>query len=287
MASQTEVNISTSQIESVVDDDRLNQNKEKNFRTKLLARTEKLLTGTLQKLQIELDKNPYYPFIPRDDTTLEFQVVNKALYAGLAGAGLALVVLIIFLAGGLEGNAFFALPFIFLVISAMTAYNYKDTRYYRLVPDRNEYTFYLNKTLMTKDQLYNIYIRLKREIRSGSTKKYYHIILGGYGMDPVQISGSSRRFGELRSFGQLIALNLGINYFDEANTSAHHQVRHFKPDRQKLGLQGLLGNKSTHSIRKLAASQSASVASKLGQIGPKGSTGNIPSGAHIMKSGLY
>lgn len=34
----------------------------------------------------------------------------------------------------------------------------------------------------------------------------------------------------LRRLGQTISENLNINYFDEANTSKHHIIRHFKKD---------------------------------------------------------
>ncbi|KAJ3109204.1 hypothetical protein HDU97_008603 [Phlyctochytrium planicorne] len=113
-------------------------------------------------------------------------------------------------------------------VSLAGIWNYKDTRFYTLLPQQKEYLFAHNKKVHVRGgilecmeskvfkllpEFYNIYIRLRRE--------------------------------KLRKLGQTMAANLNLkysfilmqsltfpSYFDEANTSQHHVIRHFRSDKQ-------------------------------------------------------
>ncbi|KAJ3387842.1 hypothetical protein HDU84_000446 [Entophlyctis sp. JEL0112] len=107
---------------------------------------------------------------------------------------------------------------VMMIVSLASIWTYKDTRYYTLRPKLKEYVFSHNKTVVIRGQYYNIYIRLRREVRSGEqtgfhnvlptfllsrgwtnvgSKPYYHLLLGGYEIDARRISGSSTEL-ELR-----------------------------------------------------------------------------------------
>ncbi|KAI8846199.1 hypothetical protein BC829DRAFT_398937 [Chytridium lagenaria] len=127
-------------------------------------------------LQKELDANPTtlyrlyvllsYPFL------FTTNITYTALFISLAGFVLSCGMIIFWIAQGLVRNAFFILPFLVMVVSLSGIWNYKDTRYYTLLP------------IHVRGEFYNIYIRLRREL------------------------------------------------FDEANTSQHHVIRHFRSDKQ-------------------------------------------------------
>ncbi|KAJ3417219.1 Exocyst complex component 5 [Chytridiales sp. JEL 0842] len=106
-------------------------------------------------------------------------------------------------------TAFFILPMIFMVVSLAGIWNYKDTRYYTLYPSLKEYSFAHNKKVHVRGDYYNIYIRLRKEVRSGSVK-YYHLVLNGYQIDSRKLCGSSKHVDKLRKLGQRMAANLNL-----------------------------------------------------------------------------
>ncbi|KAI8617346.1 hypothetical protein BC830DRAFT_117992 [Chytriomyces sp. MP71] len=181
-------------------------------------------------LEEKLRSNPYYPFSVVRRKEIEFSVRYRTLYVAIAGFLVSIVMLIAWITGNLLSNAFFVLPMVIMVVSLAAIWNYKDTRYYTLFPREKMYAFSHNRTVHVRGPYYNIYIRLRMEVRSGS-KPYYHLVLNGYEIDTRRISGSSTNLEKLRRLGQKIAGNLNINYFDHANTSKHHVIRHFRTDK--------------------------------------------------------
>lgn len=73
-------------------------------------------------------------------------------------------------------------------------------------------------------------------------------MLNGYKMDSFKISDSSKSHLDLRVLGQQIAENLNINYFDEANISPHHIVRHVRLDRNVLSFTKNMGVPMRESV---------------------------------------
>ncbi|ORY48280.1 hypothetical protein BCR33DRAFT_714667 [Rhizoclosmatium globosum] len=182
-------------------------------------------------LEEKMAANPYYPFSLVRGKELEFSVRYTILYISIAGFILSIILLISWITRVIPSNAFFILPLVLMIVSIASIWNYKETRYYTLRPKSREYLFSHNKTVHVHGQYYNIYIRLRCEVRSGS-KPYYHLILNGYEIDARRISGSSTNVEKLRRLGQKIAGNLNLNYFDDMNASPHHVIRHFRMDKQ-------------------------------------------------------
>ncbi|KAI9352723.1 hypothetical protein BDR26DRAFT_849752 [Obelidium mucronatum] len=182
-------------------------------------------------LEDKMAANPYYPFTVVRGKELEFSVRYTILYVAIAGSISSVILLVVWVTWGLPQNALFIIPMITMIVSLAAVWNYKDTRFYILKPKQKEYIFSHNDTIHVRGQYYNIYIRLRREVRSGS-KPYYHLVLNGYEIDARRITGSSTNVEKLRKLGQKIAKNLNLNYFDDANTSPHHVIRHFRMDKQ-------------------------------------------------------
>ena len=47
-------------------------------------------------------------------------------------------------------------------------------------------------------------------------------------MEKITLSAPTTNLDEIRRLGQQIATNLNINYFDEANISKFHVIRHYR-----------------------------------------------------------
>ncbi|KAG4087195.1 hypothetical protein H8356DRAFT_1731452 [Neocallimastix lanati (nom. inval.)] len=178
----------------------------------------------------KMDANPFYPYILRNDD-LVINERNKYYW-------LSLLMLIIFLAGSLIiGFAYGFLNLWFLIfalcfVASFIFYLSKvGVNVYRLIADDEMYVFIkfgiLGKKVTVSD-IYNIYIRVKKIDRWG-TRKYF-LILGGYKMNPLSISGKTKNIDELRRLGVMIAENLNINFFDYPNCSPHHAIIHYPPD---------------------------------------------------------
>ncbi|ORX87127.1 hypothetical protein BCR32DRAFT_289525 [Anaeromyces robustus] len=184
-----------------------------------------------KKLLQEMDMNPFYPYTPTNQNDLVINVRNKYYWLSLI---LTIVTLIGALIIGFKKSfkdllfLIFALCFVgslVLFISKM------GINIYRLIADDELYVFIkigiLGKTVTVND-IYNIYIKVKKTDQ-WDTRKYY-LILGGYKMHPLKISGKTKNLEELRRLGVMIAENLNINFFDYPNCSPHHAIIHYPPD---------------------------------------------------------
>ncbi|KAI8805669.1 hypothetical protein BJ742DRAFT_819604 [Cladochytrium replicatum] len=184
-----------------------------------------------EELQTLIESNRTYPFHRSNDgTTFEFSVISPYFYISILSFLASLSWTAYWISIRYFANLFFPLPFLFLIITAAAVLNFKDRRTYTLHPDANQYAFVLNGNVHVRGELYNIYVRLKKEVRSGR-KKYYHLILNGFQMDARKLCRSSTNVDRLRELGKLIAENLNLSYFDESNSSPHHVIRHFRPDK--------------------------------------------------------
>ncbi len=61
-----------------------------------------------------------------------------------------------------------------------------------------------------------------------SSSKWFYLVIKGYEAERITICAPTTNLEEIRRLGQQIGLNLNINYFDEANISKFHVIRHFK-----------------------------------------------------------
>ncbi|KAJ1561301.1 hypothetical protein HK405_004327 [Cladochytrium tenue] len=143
---------------------------------------------------------------------LEFSVRYASFYLAICGFLISLGFSLYLIAQQFFLSAFFILPIVTMVISLAAIWTYKDRRWYRLYPALLEYSFAYNSKEEIRGDYYNIYVRLRREVRSGSANLYY-LVLNGYQMDSQRLCGSTANHEKLRRLGQQIAANLNIKYF--------------------------------------------------------------------------
>jgi len=84
--------------------------------------------------------------------------------------------------------------------------------------------YYVNDTLMYKGDCHNIYVRIK--VMKVAETGYYKVIIGGYGIDMIDVTHMSKQPEKLFHLGRTIALNTGLNFFDFDNVSTRHTIRH-------------------------------------------------------------
>ncbi|KAI9354605.1 hypothetical protein DFJ73DRAFT_827151 [Zopfochytrium polystomum] len=190
--------------------------------------------GRIKTVEDALEKkmaaNPYFPYYVHE-RGLEFSVRNTTLYVAVFFLIAGFVGFVYTICGNYLDSAFFMIPVFVVVVSLAAIWNYKDTRHYMLFPTLKQYAFTNGSNVRVRGEYYNIYIRLRKEVRSGAVKLYY-LVLNGYQIDSRRLCGSTKNCEKLRKLGQQIAANLNLNYFDEANTSPHHVIRHFRSDKQ-------------------------------------------------------
>jgi len=84
--------------------------------------------------------------------------------------------------------------------------------------------YYVNDDLVYRGHCHNVYIRVKVVKVAG--KRYYKVIIGGYGIDAFDVTHLSKQPDKLFHLGRTIALNTGCNFFDFDDLSARHTIRH-------------------------------------------------------------
>ena len=76
---------------------------------------------------------------------------------------------------------------------------------------------------------HNVYIRMgKRHADGFNERPAYYLFFDGCSIDKIVLTNMSEQMMEVRRFGQQLANNLRINYFDEQNISMYHHVRHLR-----------------------------------------------------------
>ena len=85
--------------------------------------------------------------------------------------------------------------------------------------------------LVYRGHLHNLYLRVKG-MASGGGETYYNVILGGYMVEPEALTRRSSSKKALAKLARKLAYKLDLNYFDSADKSRSHIVRHRCPYRQ-------------------------------------------------------
>ncbi|XP_063691091.1 uncharacterized protein LOC134823528 [Bolinopsis microptera] len=101
------------------------------------------------------------------------------------------------------------------------------TRSYRVNVDAGFYQFHVGGEQVQKGKLHNLYFRLHE--RSTTGFPYYEIVLNGYKVSCVSLSGFSKNIRKMRELGKGMSKRLSINYFDCKDVSAHHIVHWERP----------------------------------------------------------
>jgi hypothetical protein len=179
----------------------------------------------VEKLTRKLRHNQYYPFKITDNGLFEYSIRYTRFLAGWIGLGFWGALLATMFASGQSQSSFFLLVVGGVILSIFAIQTYKDPRIYLLDPKNKVYSFSVGPVVQVQDELYNVYIRLRKRLDSGRT--YYYLVMNGKGMDRVYLSDTVTEAYGLRELGQQMAANLGLNYFDEEHVSTHHRVIHF------------------------------------------------------------
>ncbi|KAL5248743.1 hypothetical protein ACHWQZ_G017807 [Mnemiopsis leidyi] len=101
------------------------------------------------------------------------------------------------------------------------------TRSYRVNVDAGIYQYYVGDVQIHRGKLHNLYFRLHE--RSSTGFPYYEIVLNGYKVSCVSISGFSKNIRKMREIAKGMSKRLLINYFDSKDVSAHHIVHWERP----------------------------------------------------------
>eukprot|EP00741_Cyanophora_paradoxa_P001900 tig00000523_g1840.t1 len=199
----------------------------------------------------KLDRNPVYPFKKLNDNVYRYEVRYSRFWVALVFLVLGLIGMIFCGIAGAVFQAYFVMTVGVTIFSLGTVYSYKDMREYVLDGNAKQYIFRIGKKEVTRGEYHNVYIRVRKRFDAG--RMYYYLIFNGYRIDKQIISGTSRKMEEMRELGQRLAEGLGINYFDEANVSQHHVVRHRRPEKRVpiSGFGGGTGNDDSITRRLL------------------------------------
>jgi len=146
----------------------------------------------------KMDMNPFYPFTVNNNE-LVINERNKYYWTSIILTILTLAgtLIIGFTKGFL--NLLFLIFALLFAASLIFSFSKLGINIYRLNVDEEIYVYMKISILgkkVTVSGIYNIYIRVKKVDRWG-TKKYY-LILGGYNMYPLAISGKTKNIDELR-----------------------------------------------------------------------------------------
>ena len=121
-----------------------------------------------------LQNNPFHPFKQIHLGKLEYSSRYNAFYVSILGLGSSILAAIIFILVGIfDGHSLrspiFPMPFFFIAISIAGLVNFYDVKILALFPVSNEYSFSYGSKEHIRADKHNIYVRLRRDHRSGKT----------------------------------------------------------------------------------------------------------------------
>ena len=181
-----------------------------------------------QRRQV-LEQNPYFPFTLEVNTPTNRRFILRRPYKqrrySLLGGLCAFGLILLMLGYGRVRSTWFLYPCVAFAVCLMVAYAYWDVRVYGLDETNAMYYFRVG-TQVVHGPYHNVYIRMgKRHADSFNERPAYYLFFDGCSIDKIVITNMSEQMMEVRKFGQQLADNLRINYFDEQNISMYHHVR--------------------------------------------------------------
>eukprot|EP00002_Diphylleia_rotans_P021915 TRINITY_DN4276_c0_g2_i2.p1 TRINITY_DN4276_c0_g2~~TRINITY_DN4276_c0_g2_i2.p1 ORF type:complete len:200 (+),score=38.56 TRINITY_DN4276_c0_g2_i2:54-653(+) len=182
-----------------------------------------------EKVASKVRDNPYFPFTQVDQNQFRYTIRYRRYVWGIYGFLLMIMLIILMVVFEQVNQFYFLFPVGIAIACVNMIYQYKDVREYYLDGDSLRYQFKLRNQVIVEGHYHNVYVRLRRKVAASGGSLYY-LILNGFQMDKIELSGTSKNIAAMREVGQKIAANLNINYFDEANISSFHVVRHFRPN---------------------------------------------------------
>ena len=125
-------------------------------------------------------------------------------------------------------SPYMMLPALVLIFLVPAVWRQRFVRTYVINASQGFYEFYVGNAFIYRGRLRNVYVRLKGTGTGDDT--YYCLIVNGFQLEELHITGHTTNVNKLRKLGRRLALNLSINYFDAHDLSAHHVIRHRDDD---------------------------------------------------------
>jgi len=184
-------------------------------------------------LQDEFAQNPFFPFqlgLTVEERSRVFTLkrpYREKLRAQAVAVASTILIILLLVTNTFE-SSLFVYSVLMLAQSFAIAISFQNERIYVLDEGSKTYSFIVGDRIAT-GKYHNIYIRLSKETL---TRKYdrpkYHLVLDGVKVDRQRLTTRpSTDLKSLRRLGQKLAKNIKINFFDEANISIHHKIRHY------------------------------------------------------------
>lgn len=188
-----------------------------------------LLYNTERIFKYRLTHNPYYPFtevhpkvfVLRDASLLYIlQLLCVLILAAIY------ITIVIVLGWSLQ---LLLIPCVILAIVLPVILSGRKKRL--LVYDGNAllYEYYVDGQLVYQGHCHNLYIRVKYETGGTEESHYYSIVVNGYGIREYSVTRISRKREKLYKLGRRLAAHLNLNFFDSADRSTNHVIRHLCP----------------------------------------------------------
>lgn len=185
-----------------------------------------ILEKVEDRLETQIINNLLYPFTRDDHNVLNFHHrSNRFAVSSFLSVVCALVIILwLSITRPTQGLLF---PSVLCVGGAYFAYSHRLKRDYVVNNETGKYSFYQGGELCFEGSMHNLYFRLHEKITTGFP--YYYIVLNGYKVESVAISGSSKNLKKMRDLGKGMSKRLGINYFDVKDVSPQHIVHWERP----------------------------------------------------------
>lgn len=202
-------------------------------------------------LKQNLDRNPIFPFVVIGDNVYALTVQSSKLYMYTFLALVTAVVTTSIYGYQENANELLIYPIIiFLGFFRQIVKFWKD-RTYVLDSNKKMYEFYRGNKLIYRGHYHNIYIRLIGQ-NTGNGDVYYNVVLEGYYVDSTTITSAVTFPKKLMKLAKKLAYRLDLNYFDPADRSRGHIIRHRCPYATDILLKKIKSRKtSTATMRRM------------------------------------
>lgn len=178
-------------------------------------------------LKYRLGKNPYYPF-------REFTHNVFVLNASCSMYGIELVILFVFVIADViyvaltaTPMAMIVVPLLALVLAFPAIARKRGKRVVVYDANVQRYEYFVDGELVYGGRCHNLYVRLRCETGGSEEAHYYSVVVDGYMVRPYKVTAVSKKREKMFRLGRRLAANLDLNFFDCADRSTNHVVRHY------------------------------------------------------------
>lgn len=185
-----------------------------------------ILEKVEDRLETQIVNNLLYPFTRENENVFKFHHRSNQFAVSSFLSVICALVIVLWVSITSPSQALL-FPSVLCVGGAYFAYSHRLRSDYVVNNETGKYSYYKGGELWFEGSMHNMYLRLHEKITSGFP--YYYIVLNGYKVDSVSISGSSKNLKKMRELGKGMSKRLGINYFDVKDVSPQHIVYWERP----------------------------------------------------------